>query len=90
MLQFRKNLMETILKSSNNNSLEPLVLTSLKQMIENGTNMHIVARFVQRFEGDLSFELMQQHSKKEQKHLKETLRVIKGISIMDLAPHLKK
>ncbi len=85
MLQFRKNLMETISKSSDKNSLEPLIRNSLKRMIENGTNMHLVARFVQRFEGDLSFELMQQHNEKERNNLKEALRVIKGISIKNLS-----
>ena len=85
MLQFRKKIMEDILKSSDKNSLEMLIRNSLMRMIENGTNMHLVARFVQRFEEDLSFELMQQHTEKERNHLEESLHVIQKISIKNLS-----
>lgn len=85
MLQFRKTIMEKILKSTDKSSLEQLIRNSLKRMVESGTHLHLVARFVQRFESDLNFELMQQHSEKERNNLKEALRVIKGISIKNLS-----
>jgi hypothetical protein len=77
--------MAKILQSTEVNSIESIIHNSLKRMIENGTHMHYVARFTQRFEEELNFELMQQHNEKERNNLKETLRVIKGISIKNLS-----
>jgi hypothetical protein len=67
--------------SNDKNSIELLIRNSLKQLIENGTHMHYVARFIQLFEGELNFELMQKHNEKERNNLKESVRLIKGISI---------
>lgn len=69
--------MEKILQSTEANSIEPIVRNSLKRMTENDTHPHLVKRFIERFEGDLNFELIQVHSEKEQRNIKEALRLIR-------------
>jgi hypothetical protein len=67
--------MDKILQSSEVNSIEPLVRNSLKRMAENDTHPHLVKRFIERFEGDLNFELRQNHNEKEQRNIKEALHL---------------
>lgn len=81
MIEFRKELMEKILQSSNEKEIESTIYESINRMIENGTNMHIIKRFEDKLESDLKLEISKLNTEKEFSNFKEALRVMKEITM---------
>lgn len=76
MLTTRQELMNNILKAEQAEQIEQLFGITIKKIVENGTHPHIVKRFIQRFEGDLHYQLGQYPSEIKEHNLKEALRVL--------------
>jgi hypothetical protein len=76
MLVTRQNLMDDILKAEMVSSIQPLLLDRVKRAAENGTHPHLLKRFLERFAGDLIFELGQEHTEKERSNLREAMHAL--------------
>ena len=85
MLEFRKNLLDNILNAEEIISIEPLIRESLKRMVANGTNTHLIARFVQRLDADLKQELTLHKHQKEIANIQNAMEVIKEINFNDFS-----
>lgn len=89
MVEFREQLIEKILVSADETLVASIIRDSLSLMVENGTNMHIIARFESRLESDLIAYINNgQLTEKEQKNTKEAIRVINEIHLKNNVPML--
>jgi hypothetical protein len=76
MLVTRRNLMEKIRQAEDVNSIRSVMSDTIRRMADHGTHPHLINRFLLRFEGDLTFELRQKNSQREEVNLAEALHLL--------------
>ncbi len=76
MLEYRQELLAKLLQASDETKIESIIKGASNELIEQGTNKHLIVRFWGRLESDINFVLQQGHNEAMQKMLKRALSIL--------------